>query len=227
MEISSIAIEMTRRCNMTCEHCLRGDARNVDLLPGVIEALVYEIDQRIVECEYLIFTGGEPLMNHKPIIWALKELMKAHPFVSVPQFDIVTNGSFWHPDLILTLIEYHALCTIHQGESGCTICVSTDQYHDGPDELIHEMYRSLYFYSPSKEGNIEPKSIIDQGRAHQHSLAEREDMPGLSDTVYITYDGNVLFGCDYSYDNMPKHYIGNILEEPLSAIISRYREQTE
>ena len=29
--VESLVIEVTRRCNMRCEHCLRGDAQNLDI----------------------------------------------------------------------------------------------------------------------------------------------------------------------------------------------------
>lgn len=29
--VSSLIIEITRRCNMACEHCLRGNAQNLDI----------------------------------------------------------------------------------------------------------------------------------------------------------------------------------------------------
>ena len=28
---NTVIIEVTRRCNMSCPHCLRGDAQNVDM----------------------------------------------------------------------------------------------------------------------------------------------------------------------------------------------------
>ena len=27
--VNDLMVEVTRRCNLTCEHCLRGDARDV------------------------------------------------------------------------------------------------------------------------------------------------------------------------------------------------------
>jgi len=31
LTFESLAIETTRRCNMKCAHCFRGDAQNVDI----------------------------------------------------------------------------------------------------------------------------------------------------------------------------------------------------
>jgi len=44
MDIYNLVIEVTRRCNMECEHCLRGEAENVDMDIKYIEKLFQKID---------------------------------------------------------------------------------------------------------------------------------------------------------------------------------------
>lgn len=53
-----VVIEITRKCNMVCGHCFRGDAQPVDI---DLEHLDAFLDQ----CEVigrLLLTGGEPSM---------------------------------------------------------------------------------------------------------------------------------------------------------------------
>ena len=38
-DANNVVIEITRRCNMCCAHCLRGDAENVDIQEKYINAL--------------------------------------------------------------------------------------------------------------------------------------------------------------------------------------------
>lgn len=52
IEAADFAIEVTRRCNMCCDHCLRGMAQNLDI---------------IVLPDHVFFTGGEPFLNVKAI----------------------------------------------------------------------------------------------------------------------------------------------------------------
>lgn len=37
---SRFMFEVTRRCNFQCEHCMRGDAQNVDLSESAIDNLL-------------------------------------------------------------------------------------------------------------------------------------------------------------------------------------------
>jgi MoaA/NifB/PqqE/SkfB family radical SAM enzyme len=38
--VDSVVIEITRRCNMCCAHCLRGDAEAVDIQEKYIDAFL-------------------------------------------------------------------------------------------------------------------------------------------------------------------------------------------
>lgn len=39
-DANNVVIEITRRCNMCCAHCLRGDAENVDIQEKYINAFL-------------------------------------------------------------------------------------------------------------------------------------------------------------------------------------------
>lgn len=49
--VNYLAIEVTRRCNMKCEHCLRGDAQNLDISTAVLSGIAKHIHPASVfEC---------------------------------------------------------------------------------------------------------------------------------------------------------------------------------
>jgi len=60
MNIDNLIIEITRKCNFTCDHCLRGEAQNKDIDHKVIDAL---LDNNIEYISNITFTGGEPSLN--------------------------------------------------------------------------------------------------------------------------------------------------------------------
>ena len=37
MQVYSLILEVTRRCNMCCAHCLRGEAENIDMQKETID----------------------------------------------------------------------------------------------------------------------------------------------------------------------------------------------
>ena len=59
LNVRSLAIETTRRCNMQCEHCMRGDAQNKDMSMETLDRLFRRLG-RIIE---IVPTGGEPALN--------------------------------------------------------------------------------------------------------------------------------------------------------------------
>jgi len=51
--VSNLMIEVTRRCNMCCDHCLRGDAQDLDLdIHLAKECLAY--NDRVKEAEVFV-----------------------------------------------------------------------------------------------------------------------------------------------------------------------------
>ena len=54
---NSLMLEITRRCNMACAHCLRGDAENVDMNRTLIEQVFSQTEQ----VGALVFSGGEQI----------------------------------------------------------------------------------------------------------------------------------------------------------------------
>lgn len=56
MYISDVAIELTGRCNLKCEHCLRGPAQRKDISRETLLAFFQAVDS----IDTLTLTGGEP-----------------------------------------------------------------------------------------------------------------------------------------------------------------------
>ena len=56
LRVNDLVLETTRRCDMACEHCLRGEARKEDMSMEVMESVL----SRIERAYCVTFTGGEP-----------------------------------------------------------------------------------------------------------------------------------------------------------------------
>ena len=88
-DASTVVIEVTRRCNMCCAHCLRGDAQNVDIMPEYIDKS-FEKFRPGTSISSITFTGGEITLN-LAAIWYTLEVVKRRN-ISVYDFYMVTNG---------------------------------------------------------------------------------------------------------------------------------------
>ena len=60
--IKNLCIEITRRCNMRCTHCMRGDAESVDIPLKHISNLL----RHVRHIHHFNITGGEPSLNVRP-----------------------------------------------------------------------------------------------------------------------------------------------------------------
>ena len=85
--IKNLCIEITRRCNMRCTHCMRGDAESVDIPLKHISNLL----RHVRHIHHFNITGGEPSLNVRAIRHIL-ERVRAYG-ITVNDFYIVTNGS--------------------------------------------------------------------------------------------------------------------------------------
>ena len=76
MQVYSLILEVTRRCNMCCAHCLRGEAENIDMQKETIDKVLDLVDK--IEC--VTFSGGEPSLNLPLIQYFLIEQNKKENF---------------------------------------------------------------------------------------------------------------------------------------------------
>lgn len=68
---NNVFIEVTRRCNMCCAHCLRGDAESIDIQEKYIDAFLDNFEKGAY-ISSLTFTGGEISLNIPAIRYTLK-----------------------------------------------------------------------------------------------------------------------------------------------------------
>ena len=100
-----LGIELTRRCNERCKHCLRGDAMDTDLSKEVIDALFDNNNIRLIENLYL--SGGEPTMNSKALSYLVDKIIEKK--VVVGTYRVIINGTYYEEEFgnaIRRLHEY-------------------------------------------------------------------------------------------------------------------------
>lgn len=54
MQLNELILEITRKCNAHCDHCLRGNAQNIDMDDSIIDKALEGVDSII----NVVFTGG-------------------------------------------------------------------------------------------------------------------------------------------------------------------------
>ena len=56
LHLKHLLLEATRKCNMACPHCMRGDAEDLSMDYAVLDR-IFEDTRQI---DHLVLTGGEP-----------------------------------------------------------------------------------------------------------------------------------------------------------------------
>lgn len=139
-------IELTRRCNMACAHCMRGDAQNIDIDRKHIDAIL-EQTQLIGK---LFFTGGEPFLALDTMEYIADQLCKRG--IPLLNFEVITNGSILDSKVINIIKRYkkiidtsckHCLNGYNaaEGVSRCIVGVSLDRYHTDHDKCFKNYER--------------------------------------------------------------------------------------
>ena len=226
--VNYLAIEVTRRCNMKCNHCLRGDAQNLDISTAVLSGIAKHIHPASV-----IFTGGEPSLN-VPAIKRYFELAERYDTMPAA-FYVATNGATSKEqmrDLALTLLESYAKM---EEQDMCEVDVSVDMFHEAfRDNDNAKILSGLSFFGQGKQHSVKDDDLnwlLNTGRANKNGIGVRApevlrtDMDELVtdysteynniafDTLYIAANGNVVDGCDSSYEDIEMFGLDNLFAQ--------------
>ena len=227
---SNLVIEVTRRCNFQCDHCLRGDVQDLDISFNMLR----EIAKNIL-CGTVTFTGGEPALNLAAI---RKYIEYAKMYSHMPSsFYIVTNGSVNQKELAFLCLEMYA--DMEEKEM-CGLSQSIDDFHaewlDKKAQVESRIFRGLSFYSTEKEHEIGRDNhlwVLSSGRAKETGVAnntmhrtkekgndplyvesyQNTDESSIDyniDMIYVSANGNITANCDLPYDEIDKNHLTDI-----------------
>jgi len=223
LHINNLILEITRRCNAECRHCLRGDAQKVGISNRVIDRVLEDVSS----IGAVTFTGGEPTLAVPKMRYFLLRL-KARK-IDLGSFFLYTNGKVASEPLVHTLLDMYNYCSSNE-ISGLKI--SNDQFHREQikdTKEAHRLYSALSFYVPEKElHNIRDECIICEGRAIDNGLGckdvrsstcrvESNEMGDLiiEEDLYINALGDIVPCCDWSYERQAEENMGNVLKTSL------------
>ena len=83
----TFAFEVTRRCNLKCGHCIRGDAQQLTLRKEYVDAVLNQTPMIV----NVVLTGGEPFLEPELVEYIVDGIIKRKIYVGT--FQSVTNGT--------------------------------------------------------------------------------------------------------------------------------------
>lgn len=182
-----IELEITRRCNLKCAHCMRGDAQDVDMHPETIDAFL-DHTQAIYR---LLITGGEPFLNIEGMRYFLEAAKKRNVLISA--LDIVTNGTIQNREIIKLIEDYSAyiqnfLLDDVPVKGRICIGISIDDFHDTESEDAYKWYSEnlshVAIIIRARQGSI-PKSI-GKGKSLQYAMPRFDHSRRLNRIEYLS-----------------------------------------
>lgn len=210
MNIYNLIIEITRRCNMTCAHCLRGDAENIDISDQVLHHIGRVF--RNTHIADLCIGGGEPSLAVDRLR-RLKHIFIWN-YIDVGNLYCVTNTKNVPDEFLELIAEWFRICTDNDISA---LTYSNDQFHDKPCYSELEDRWMMYSGMPIQAHNLQNPScenIIRMGRGAAIGGRDLEICPFELDTyddneiqiqegeIYINAKGDVFPNCDLSYEFM-------------------------
>ncbi|MCM1525267.1 MAG: radical SAM protein [Ruminococcus sp.] len=104
--VKTLSFELTRRCNMKCAFCSRGDAQNLDMSKEVIDKVLDEME--FFDLYDLRLNGGEPLLAKDGLIYLVNEIIRRG--IKTHKVFIFTNGTIQDPDIKNALVKLGEYC---------------------------------------------------------------------------------------------------------------------
>jgi hypothetical protein len=224
MKAYNIVIELTRRCNMDCGHCLRGEPQPIKMKENYLRHFL----QNFSYISTITMTGGEPSLPSG--MDAMDHTLKALRGwrIDVESFYIATNGKRISQRFADLVCMFYYYC----GDNDVSrIDLSNDNYHDECSSCIPEKLEVLNyslqedlvgFKTPFEPKYAHGMTLINEGRAEKNGLGQKdyngeeimwrtededdEDSEFVIDdgAVCLNCKGNVIRGCDFSYEDQDK-----------------------
>jgi len=225
---------------MLCGHCLRGDRQNKSMSRVHLRNFLRNINY----ISSVTFTGGEPTLPSG--IKAIYDFMEICNIlgVDVGSFYMVTNAKKQRPEIPIMINDLYNFCSDNEISS---IDISTDQFHErnrlrvsifrsALEEELEYKYGITEFVS-ERPPHIDFDNIIHEGRGAQYGSFKYYELPDIvlerwgddnelrvtEGDIYLNCDGNVINGCDWSYEsqNEPEKIIC-AAEDDLEESIIKY-----
>ena len=234
-----LILEVGRRCNLKCEHCLRGEAQNVTMSFETAKTAIDQFDS----IGTITFTGGEPALYGKEISDIVDYIIATD--VPVGSFYVATNGVHLDWALMNALMRLYAHCDVKEM---CSLDISNDHFHQSDmsySSLNYDIYKAFSF--TQLRGDIAEVLLINEGRAYENGYGGRylsydsafyydewdneiQQKEMDVEMVYINALGGVLPDCDFSYqsqDEMNPYTIVDITSGKITMqkIIKTYNKE--
>ena len=244
---------VTHKCNLSCGHCLRGQAQNASLTPELADKFF----SQVTKIYQLTLSGGEPTLEVEGLKAVLSSIKKYG--VKVGMIHLPTNGTNITDEFIDVMLEFKEYIKENRKEGwtkkfedqDAEICISisADKFHLTETfkksltvEQLVGMIGKLKPYFEVVMADSLDQPLVNTGRAKSIKTSEKfncapmktimlkaEKEEGISYHVgpFVGMDarGNIAHTDCTSFEYIQKHNAGNIADTDLITLLSRYSDK--
>lgn len=232
-----LSVEITRKCNLKCVHCLRGDAQNISITPLILDKLF----DNVKDCKIITIMGGETLLELDMLDYFVSKIISSK--WNLKSLQLTTNGTVLDDRVILILSRLAENTKAH-----ILLRISKDQFHNIKNSEIAYNYYSSHnkHKNISVECSSRPiKNLRYVGRAvnYVNSLSV-DDIKSMGFTITVPFtktmhririedntvicpiqisvNGNVSLDEEISYDDLDRLSLGNIINSSMAEMINNH-----
>lgn len=247
-----LELEITRKCNLKCKHCCRGEAQDLTISEQVIDTVLDQIRGAAI----INITGGEPMLVPEKVEYIVDKIIENR--IKVFGFGAVVNGTIQDKRAISfinslnKIASYIDECTITSEYNRVSISISDDEFHqNNPNQAVefYKKYASDLVYVENYDETMKKSTMIaNSGRAktnkigeicevykcpysnkeccrscHRIEIEDGENYPIIKCPIKISANGNVSIPNMMSYEEEDKYIMGNILNESLASMVEKWQ----
>ncbi len=201
MEIEKLYLEVTRMCNLECEHCLRGSSEKLFMSPETILNILKDVKK----VNKLLITGGEPLLAIRQLRLIIELIRKGN--IEVNTIMLITNSTIMSENVLDVLRGLSSVSKLN-------LKLSYDMFHNIELKRLNLQEKRRTIAKVLKEefgaedyGSIETddhkydKLIESKGRALKLTPERLVEINGMSGSHYVlSEDIGISYGPLYYYD---------------------------
>ena len=187
--IYCLSVEMTRRCNMKCDFCARGDAQNVTITKKIIDKTLEEMEG--VYINGLRLSGGEPFLAENEIEYLIEEIIRRK--IHINHIELFTNGTIRSPQIATSIKKAVGYINSIQSEDIDTLNWLLENTHYHYDGIEGKKVRIVI----STRGHKTKKETIDDTINYYEEMFEHSEEIAVlnqSDAVNVKEKGLVISG---------------------------------
>ena len=244
LKFRSVAIEITRNCNLQCAHCMRGEAQNITISQDILDIFFSQV--KAIDTIY--FTGGEPLLEINTIDYVVDCIAKYD--IDVKALSLISNGTI-NDERIL---EVYGKFVSGGIDRTADLIISSDKFHDlGKAKYAHQFYKNrnrnknitIADFKPLQKSDVKPltrsgraKNLISKNKKRlikenyyikQPILVNHrikiDDDGFIGCATHLAANGNLGYHYEADYDSIDSLSFGNIQDKAIHDLIDDFNDK--